>query len=45
MLSGNLHIEVWRSVGGNAYTPKEKLAPMVEAIAAKTYATVTRAWK
>ena len=44
-LSANLHISVWLTVGGDAYTPKEELAPMVEAIAAETYATVTRAWK
>jgi hypothetical protein len=44
-LSGNLYISIWLAVGGNAYTPKEKLAPMVEAIAAETYATTTRAWK
>ncbi|GAA3769731.1 hypothetical protein GCM10022225_65670 [Plantactinospora mayteni] len=44
-LSGNLYVSVWLAVGGDAYTPKEKLAPIVEAIAAETYATVARAWK
>lgn len=43
--SGNLHISVWLAVGGDAYTPKEQLAPAVKAIAEQTYATVTRAWK
>lgn len=45
VLSGNLHVSVWLAVGGDAYTPKEELAPVVKAMTEQTYATVTTAWK
>ncbi|MEV4410984.1 hypothetical protein [Catellatospora sp. NPDC049609] len=44
-VSGNLHVSVWLAVGGDEYTPKEKLAPLVKAVAEQVHGTVARAWR
>ncbi len=42
--SGNLTFQVWVSVRGSAFTPKDKLAPKVHTIAQALLAMVTSAW-
>lgn len=40
----NLVLEVWVAVGGNAFTPKQILAAIAQAVTRTTLATVSAAW-
>lgn len=45
MRSGNMTLKAWISVGGKAFTPKEKLATKADAILRATFAKVSGVWK